>query len=314
MYFISSRPGANAFSQYNFVFLTAIDVLSQYPTQVEAFLRDIRPSSAGSIPPHPLDRCHDLFFLNTAEHFTIILASELNEELLINAATPYLGLGSDKRLLEIFEAAHSVMLAVLSAPQNSDVLSRYIRPYVDVLFKVFPQNLSARQFRIAIKTLVRITSPPAPISQTQPLLPSILLDLVRLRLETASSGPLQQAAEATTPKVFKEDGFEQSNLTEQSVLVLTLTDALSFLPTEQLEDWLPIVADSMNTIENLDQQHKCKQRFWEVLSNGGMDVDRAAICVTWWGTRGGRDSVIINRNHQTEGPFMSGGRGETSKL
>ena len=140
LYFISSRLGANAFSQYTFVYLTAIDILLQYPVQTEAFLQDIRPTSAGSIPQHPLDRCHDLYFLNTAEHFTVVLFPELNEHLLIGAATPYLGLGSDPRLLEIFEAAHSVMLAVLSAPQNSNLLARHIHPYVDALFKVFPKT------------------------------------------------------------------------------------------------------------------------------------------------------------------------------
>lgn len=136
LYFISSRLGANAFSQYTFVFLTAIDILSQYPIQAEAFLRDIRPTEADHIPQHPLDRCLDLYFLNTAENFTLVLTSRVNEELLIGAATPYLGVGGDQRLLEIFEAAHSNVLAVLASPHSSDLIAKYIYSYVDTLFKV----------------------------------------------------------------------------------------------------------------------------------------------------------------------------------
>ena len=316
LYFISSRLGANAFSQYTFVFLTAIDILSQFPVQAEAFIREIRPSSAGSIPQHPLDRCLDLYFLNTTENFTTVLSPELNEELLVGAATPYLGLGSDHRLLEVFESAHSVMLAVLSAPQNANVLAKHVYPYVDVLFRVFPQNLSARQFRMAIKTLIRITSPPSDISERQPLLPSTVLELVRFRLETASPALMQQSAGLSAPSLPEENPtfFEQPLLSEQSVLVLALIDALPFLPLDQLEDWLPIVAKSQTMIKDANQLHMCRQRFWDVLSNGEMDVDRAALCVAWWGTRGGREKVLPGINHQAEGPFMSGALGESSKL
>ncbi len=316
LYFISSRLGANAFSQYTFVYLTAIDILSQYPVQTEAFLQGIRPTSAGSIPQHPLDRCHDLYFLNTGEHFAIVLTPESNELLLIGAAKSYLGLGSDPRLLEIFEAAHSVMLAVFSALQNADLLTRHIHPYVDALFKVFPQNLSARQFRIAVKTLIRITSPPALISESQPLLPSTLLELIRFRLETASPRLIQQP---TDPQGLAEShgnsgGLEQPLLSEQSVLVLTLIDALPFLPIDQLGDWLPLTAESLNAVQEPNQVQRCRQRFWDVLSKGEMDVDRAALCVSWWGTRGGRELVLYGMDQQDQGPFMSGGLQEISKL
>lgn len=128
--------GASAFSQYTFVYLTAIDILSQHPIQADKFLREIRPTETGLIPEHPLDRCHDLYFLNTAEHFPAMLAAQVNEDLLISAATPYLGVGSDHRLIEIFEAAHSVMLAVFSVPQNSEIVARHIHPYFDALLKV----------------------------------------------------------------------------------------------------------------------------------------------------------------------------------
>ncbi len=270
----------------------------------------------GAIPQHPLDRCLDLYFLNTAEHFTTVFGPKLNEELLIPAATPYLGIGGDQRLLEIFESAHSVMLAVLSAPQNSDILAKHIHLYIDVLFKVFPRHLSARQFRMAVRTLVRISSPPSLLSERQPLLPSTILELVRFRLETASTILTQQdiGPPAAPSSEIDTKYFEQPPLSEYAVLVLTLIDALPFLPVDQLEDWLPVVADSLHFMKDVDQLHTCRQRFWDVISNGEMDVDRAALCVAWWGTRGGRDVVMFGGDHQVKGPFMSGALGEVSKL
>lgn len=129
--------GTSNFSQYTFVYLTAIDMLSQYPVEAEAFLREIRPAETELTPEHPLDRCHDLYFLNTAEHFPRILTAQVNEDLLITAAMPYLGVGSDHRLIEIFEAAHSVVLAVFSVPQNLAILAKHVYPYFDALFKVW---------------------------------------------------------------------------------------------------------------------------------------------------------------------------------
>ena len=300
------------------MFLAAIDILSQFPVQAEALLREIRPPSVGRIPQHPLDRCLDLYFLNATEHFTTALSPELNEELLVSAATPYLGLGSDQRLLEIFESAHSVMLAVLSAPQNSNLLAKHIHSYLDVLFRVFPQNLSARQFRMAVKTLIRITSPPSLLSETQPLLPSTILELLRFRLETGSPALVQQDRDPPAPSPVEASmtptAFQQPPLSESATLVLTLVDALPFLPIDQLEDWLPVVAQSLSMFQDATESHMCRQRFWDVLSNGEMDVDRAALCVAWWDTRGGRDMVLFAKDHQAEGPFMSGALGEASKL
>lgn len=136
LYFVSSRLGQNASSQYTFVYLTAIDILHSYPLQAEAFLREVRPAELGRLPAHPLDRCHDLYFLNIAEHFTLVASPQTNEDLLIAAAVPYLSAGNDPRLLEIFEAAHSVMLAVLATPRNTELSAKHIPFYIEALFKV----------------------------------------------------------------------------------------------------------------------------------------------------------------------------------
>jgi len=77
-----------------------------------------------------------LYFLNTVEHFTLVLSPATNEELVVAAATPYLASGGNNHLLEIFEAAHSVMLAVLFAPRSAHMATKHIPFYVEALFKV----------------------------------------------------------------------------------------------------------------------------------------------------------------------------------
>jgi hypothetical protein len=138
-----------------FVNLAAIDILSQYPHLSVDMLNSIRPTAPDRIPDHPLDRCLDLFFLNTAEHFSHILSPEQNEELLIAAALPYLEAAGDKKLLEIFEAAHSVILSVLAAPQNADLAARHLPFYLNTLFTVQPDPfpISARRLLIWIPGL-----------------------------------------------------------------------------------------------------------------------------------------------------------------
>ncbi len=164
---------------------------------------------------------------------------------------------------------------------------------------------------MAIKTLIRITSPPSIISQSQPLLPSIVLELVFQRVGSASPEPLDQISHASA---LPNNTSEEPALSEQSVLILTMIDALPFLPTDALDEWLPIVANTLSNIQDQNMLHTCRQRFWEVLSNGEMDVTRAAQGVAWWTTRGGREMVLYGGGATDKGPFMSGALGETIKL
>jgi hypothetical protein len=305
LYFISSRLGTESFSQYTFVYLTTIDILSNYPIQADALLKEIRPAIPGEIPASPLERCLDLYFLNTAEHFTLVLSAQTNEELLVSAAIPYLASGGSDHLLQIFEAAHSVMLAVFSAPQSATIAGQHLPFYIDALFSVFPDNLSPRQFRLAFKTLLQVTAPPSPLSATQPDLPATLLELVYYRALHAPTAPLP-------PKMNPQGKITpdtQMPLSEQSVLTLTLLDALPFLPLDLLEEWLPISADLMHKIADDTMRVECKKRLWDILISGEMDPDRSQICVTWWSTRGGREFVLYEpelANVGEEGPFMSG--------
>lgn len=142
LYFISSHLGTDTLSQYSFVYLTAVDIISQYPMFAEALLSQLRPTEIGVMPQHPLDRCLDIYFLNTAEHFTTILNTKIADDLLASAAWPYLGTNDERNSLEAFEAAHSVMLAVMAAPHNIDLAASRIETYTEMLFEVCRINPS----------------------------------------------------------------------------------------------------------------------------------------------------------------------------
>lgn len=303
LYFITSRLGPASFSQHTFVYLTAIDILSAYPIHADKFLKAIAPPQLGQIPRHPLDRILDLYFLNTAEHFSLVLSTTTNEDLLVASAVPYLAAGSNQSMLPIFEAAHSVMLSVLSAPQSAEITAKHLPFYIDALFSVFPHNLSARQFRLAFKTLMRVTAPPSAISATHPDLSATLMELVYHRAQNAPTEPLPP--DETTLALQGSDAPPPA-LSEQAVLTLTLLDALPYLPISLLEEWMPLCAELLNQIDDPAMRETAKARYWEVLVSGEMDSERSGAAVAWWGTHGGRDMVLFGREIAHEDMMMSG--------
>jgi hypothetical protein len=118
-----------------------VDILAHYPDLTENFLKSIKPTELGQIPAHPLDRCLDLFFMNTSELFTTVVSPQLSEDLLVQATLPYLSAGGNNHLLEIFEAAHSLALAVFAVPNNAAVAAKHLPFYLDNLFAVSPPPL-----------------------------------------------------------------------------------------------------------------------------------------------------------------------------
>lgn len=298
LYFVSHRFGQHSSSQYAFVNYTAIDILNQFPPQAEAFLSSIRSPETGGIPVHPLDRLNDLFFLNVSEHFTLVLRPEANINLLVKTATPYVTSNGDRRLNELYEAAHSVLLAVFAAPQNASVSAQHIPFYVETLLQSFPSSLTPRQFRLAIKSLMRVSAPNTPVASAMPHLQEVVLDMVKSRIPNASEvilQPLNPAlAESTAPT------------SEKAVLVVCITENLSLLPTYLLREWLIVTAEQLHQIDDPMQKDQCQKQFWEALSNGEMDVERAAICVNWWTSHGGREFVIYGDDLSDQPYQMSG--------
>lgn len=131
-----------------------------------------------------------------------------------------------------------------------------------------------------------------------------------MRLETSSPEPLPYNNSLPEPSSTVNGG---DPLSERAVMVLTLIDALPYLPIDELEEWLPIIAELTNKMDPPTMRQLCTERFWEVLSSGEMDVDRSALCVSWWTTKGGRH--VLLRGTERGGLTSSSDQPETtSKL
>ena len=94
-------------------------------------------------------------------------------------------------------------------------------------------------------------------------------------------------------------------LSEQSALVLTLVDSLPFLPLPAVDEWLTLTAGAVNAVADPVLREPARRRLWDILVSGELDVERAALGVAWWGTRGGRELVLQQQNLH-ELPLMSG--------
>ncbi|KAH8673586.1 peroxisomal membrane protein Pex17 [Xylariales sp. PMI_506] len=313
LYFISSRQGGDAFQYYTFTYLTSIDILARYPEACIAFLRETQPApdQQSNFPPTTvLDHILALFYLNTAEHLPLSLPTAAAENLIMTPATAHLsvavssqpsGFPQTSLILPLFEAAHASILSVMSCPQHAALTVSVIPFYVDVLLGSFPARISPRQFRLAFKTVMQIVSPPFPISATHPELSEALLEALHYRAASASSAPL--AAETLPPSPLdaqqqqqqqSDESQQQPPISEQTTLVLALVDALPFLPLPLVEEWLARAAEAMSGIRDATMREVVRKRYWDVLVSGEMDVERAAIGVAWWGTKGGREMVLLN--------------------
>ncbi|KAI9679605.1 MAG: hypothetical protein M1829_001567 [Trizodia sp. TS-e1964] len=298
LYFISSRLGSNSLSQNTFVFLASIDILAAYPGLAEEFLHEIRPINLGSIPSHALDRSFDSFFLNVAELLAIVMSPETNEMLVAASAIPYLLADQISNSLPIFESAHSAMLSVLAAPQNADLTVKSLPVYIGSLFKAFPQALSFRQIRFAFRSLLAICSPPSLISLSYPDLPLIIMEMIYDRALHGSTSPQPM------PTGFKsedEKDMKESRISEQALFILTLLEMLPCLPLDALEEWLALAARLISSVSDTNMADTCKQKFWQAISSGDMDIQRAEISAVWWSTKGGKEILLGNRpNGQTD--------------
>ncbi len=313
LYFISSRQGAT-FQAYMFTYLASVDVLTRYPEAAVAFLRGLlSPRNSAHVPLDDAPRATgDLFYLNLAEHFATALPAPECDTLIVQPAMPYVSRAGwqasvpvSPKMLELFEAAHSAVLSVLSCPHNAPIAAGLAPLYAQALFSSFPSRISPRQFRLAFKTTMQVLSPPFPTSATHPQLAETLLEMVRMRIPTAGTAPLPPGPEheAAQPPPGKALG----PVSEQSTLVLAMIDALPFLALDVVEEWMTTAADAVWDIGDAAMREVAKARFWELMAGGEMDVERAAVGVAWWGTKGGGGLVLHGRSASSHHPYLMSG-------
>lgn len=302
LFFISSRNGNSAFQVYTFSYLASLDVISRDPETCHGFLQETRAVNVDPFPASYLQRTLDLFHLNVAEHLPLALSVSSCQNLIIEPAVAYISHHGplSPSGVELFESAHSAILSVLCCPQHSSLTIDITPFYVVKLFESFPRHISPRQFRVAFKTVMEIVSPPFPIAAMRPELSETLLEMLRCNMPTASTALLGGGSGSPSQQ-------EDMPLSEQSALVMALVDSLPFLPLVLVEEWLGITAQVMKEIADPGLRDPVKKRFLDVLVNGEMDVERSTIGVAWWGTKGGREAVLLGSSR--EPAMMSGAIG-----
>ncbi|KAJ3533589.1 hypothetical protein NM208_g7918 [Fusarium decemcellulare] len=314
IFFISSRNGNNAFQVYNFTYLTSIDSISRNSAACYVFLQETRPAEDASTSTTYLQRTLDLFYLNLSEHLPLTLSTDACDTLIIKPAIAYISHEgpTTQSMVQLFESAHSAILSTISCPQHSPLTIQLTPFYIAKLFDSFPQHISSRQFRVAFKTVMQIVSPPFPIAEMEPHLSETLLEMLKSYIATASTGLLPPTGDVAARAAMEESPEER--LSQQSSLTLALVDSLPYLPLPLVDEWFTITAEAMNEIEDPTLREPVKQRFLEILVSGELDVERAAIGVAWWGTKGGRQLILSGR---AEPAMMSGaipGPDRTSRL
>ncbi|KAI1102955.1 peroxin 8 [Jackrogersella minutella] len=318
--FISTRQGAGSFQVYEFTYLTSLDIITRYPDACESFLQNTQPPlpQTNNVVPSPVIQALSLFYLNTAEHLPHTLPTPACEALVITPAAAYLSPTTSwltspansppsSLTLELFESAHSSVLSALSCPQHSPLAASLVPFYIDVLLSSFPARISPRQFRLAFRTVMQITSPPYPISATDPELSETLLEMLRFRAAAAPTQallPLSEHPNAPSAPGVAAAEKKDPPVSEQTALVLALMDSLPYLPLQAVEEWLTRAAESMNAIADPAMRELARRRLWDVLVSGEMDVERGAVGVAWWGTNGGREMVLFGQ------PSAAAGSGE----
>ncbi|KAI1432948.1 peroxin 8 [Xylaria sp. CBS 124048] len=312
--FISSRQGGNVFQIYVFTYLTSLDILTRYPDACIHFLEETLPPQT-DIVPSPIHQALTLFYLNTAEHLTLSLPTPSAEALIVVPATanisPTSWLASPANTppsaltLELFEASHAALLSVFACPQHSTLTASIVPFYIDNLLSSFPARISPRQFRLAFRTVMQVASPSYPISATNPELSETLLEMLRFRAQSASTEPLPPTPETSGGNKPQDPMSATGLISEQTALVLALIDALPYLPKPLIHEWLSQAGEASNAIADPRMRNTARQRLWEVLATGTLDVDRAVSGVAWWGTHGGRE--LVSGGEQGGGDFMMSG-------
>ncbi|KAI0389799.1 peroxin 8 [Xylariaceae sp. FL0594] len=346
--FISFRDGGNTLQVYNFTYLTSLDILARYSDACSRLLEETIPPQTSTVPT-PVRQALSLFYLNTAEHLPLSLPTPAAEALVVAPASANLSPTSSwvvspantppsSLTLQLFESSHAALLSVFSCPQHSAVTASLIPFYIDTLLlssSSFPSRISSRQFRLAFRTVVQISSPPFPISATHPDLSETLLEMLRHRAEDASTAPLppdpnsSDSSSSSSSPDSAAAGPGGVPISEQTALVLALIDSLPYLPTHALQEWLSRAAEACAAIPDPRMRDVARRRLWEVLASGELDVDRAVAGVAWWGLRGGRAMIAPDSGHPGaetsntgEGEFMmsgalaegDGGKGPSCRL
>lgn len=264
--------GHNAFPELKRAFYLALDILAGHQSESEHFVQQLCDelwSNAYDLS-HPVQRAKKAFGLSAIEQLIPVLTASTIETYVLPFCSPHL---DDTRHRDIFEAAHSVVLAIFShfhtqvadstPPHGSEhaVSPATMVPfYTQCLIENSAEDrLNATQLRLAFAALVKSASASGDHALAWFCIDSLLT-----------------ACKASSP-AFDGDRVHR--------LHLALVSSVSSLPLALLSRVLLVVDGIIEDVENDDT--KCDELlealFQEIINNVG-DAEKE-FAVSWWDER-----------------------------
>ncbi|MCJ1314678.1 hypothetical protein MMC25_008360, partial [Agyrium rufum] len=156
--FITTRGQYTVLSDYQYVYLSSVDLLASHPRQLDSFFKNLQVFHRGLLPVHPLERASDLFQLNLAEKSMLALSSTFCETSVLRLACDYLQAQAEPKLRDIREAAHSTVLALLVTQKTRAILEELLPFYLRLVLQEYPGHMNFSQFNLAIKTMIQASN------------------------------------------------------------------------------------------------------------------------------------------------------------
>ncbi|BGP39922.1 hypothetical protein JCM10450v2_003899 [Rhodotorula kratochvilovae] len=312
-YFVALRFGQSGFQAWRAVLAGLVEVVAaplpegaesaSSPSPAEALVRSLQPPTAG---PHDraVERAEATFWMNAAEQVMRALGDEYVERVVLRGCRPYL---DDATYRDSFEAAHSVVLAVLATGKHC--VPDLAPWYINLLLQSYPSLLSPTQLRLAYATTVSAATAAGDDALAWWCIEELLarIDALPLALPAAAveegapaaapRAPLRDLAETPVPptEAAPEIAAEDATVTprEERALSLPRGALLLVLPSLLPSVSLALLPQLLSALEarvrleprGSDGREALVETTFEVLGVG-MDAVKRAEGVRWWLERG----------------------------
>lgn len=305
LYFIVAQISLTGFPTFDFVYYTSLDILLDPRFNLQGVTPFLNQSSSSDIVLKKDDlvgRGKLIFLLNMFEQFVPLLEFDSITTHVLPLTTKYLS-GQDPSsgmtisyYQPVLESAHSVFLALVSAPsqafeQNNGsrddnvisddsatskkeqhYLENEIPQYFHCVLDLFPGLLSPHQFTLALSTLIRAYSPPSPLYRVNPSRSEWLLEEIYSKSKSASNSPLP--AEYGTKE-------EHPAPTYRAVIISALIHCLPFLHLSLLEPWLNRTQGLIDGITNETEKKYLEDDLFKMLSEE-LEQYKSTVGIRWW--------------------------------
>lgn len=274
VYFIIQELGlGGGFSEYNFVYLTSIDIITENANKRE--LKELEQSirhlagtcNIGSVETNFVERGKVIYLLDLFEHIVHLdLGIGIVDSIILPTTTTFLNPKTTnyETIRPVFESAHCVMLAYLKSPRKHSQ-SALIPSYFESVMSYFPLLLSPGQLNLSLQTIANI-------------LVSVSYD-ANDSFSTRHMGEvLYEKCLNTKPGIpLNSDSKED---TMWGVLVSSLIHILPYLHFREFTHWLTVI-ESLIRKGTPEEKKKLDHEFW-VMVLEELGPDKQELGFRWW--------------------------------